>query len=101
MQAKYNFWNFNDLPQLLLAQTFTLNLNSIVINLRTGGRNQYFNQISNEMLKYDVIIWLQPIWTADFISYFCALTSLMTGSRLCIHVFTAPPIMWKPLINQS
>ncbi len=52
-------------------------------------------------LKYEVIVWLQPIWVADIISYFCVLTSLMTRSRLCIHVLTAPPIVWKPLINQS
>jgi hypothetical protein len=57
--------------------------------------------LDSGLLKYEVIIWLQPIWATDFISYFCVLTSLMTRSRLCIHVFTAPPIMWKPLINQS
>jgi hypothetical protein len=41
------------------------------------------------LLRYEVIIWLQPIWAVDFISYYCILTSLMTRGRLCIHVLTA------------
>jgi hypothetical protein len=54
---------------------------------------------NRKVLKYEVIIWLQPIWAVDFISYYCVLTSLMTRSMLCIHVLTAPPIVWKPLID--
>ena len=51
------------------------------------------------LLKYEIIIWLQSIWAVDFISYYCVLTSLMTRSRLCIPVLTAPPLVWKPLIK--